>query len=218
MRAERADYFDAGVTAQAAARPDARPRRLLQDRPEPARRRPVRRADHPHLVQLRQRHRQRRRVQRQLRRRPVVGLFATSPGRQRHRHQHQLRAVQFRPGRARLHRQQLHLPRPQPGLDLARPAPPTPSTADTDWATRVSADMLFGSGLRTTRRHAQRPVAARLCRRQRLAGAEAPDRPRQGARRCASTSSTCSTTATRCATARASASAPRNSASGGPSW
>ena len=56
----------------------------------------------------------------------------------------------FGAGRARLHRQQLHHPRPQPGLDRCRAGAAYTFNADKDWATRVSADMLFGSGLRTS--------------------------------------------------------------------
>ena len=185
---------------QAPARPDGGSQRLLQDRPEPFRRRPVRRPHLAHLVQLRQFHRQGRRVQCQLRRGPVVGLFQRRL-RQRHRHQHQLGAVQFRPGRARLHRQQLHHPRPQPGLDDVERRrlhlQPRQGLGDP----RVGRHAVRQRPAHQ-RRHAQRPVATRLRRGQRLAGAEDPHRPRQGRRRSVSTSSTCSTTATRSATAR----------------
>ncbi len=97
-----------------------------------------------------------------------------------------------------------------------RAAPPTPSTPTRTGRPRVGRHAVRQRPAHQ-HRHPQRPVAARLRGGQRLAGAEAPHRPRQGRRRSVSTSSTCSTTATRSATAWASAWAPRSSASGGPS-
>ena len=178
---------------------------------QPSRRRPVRRAHHPHLLQLRQGHRQRHRVQRQLRR--------TVPG----------RSISTSPWSAAA------APTSTPRSSIsARPSSPTSPTTtststtaragpmsggaaytfnpDRDWATRVSADMMFGSGLRKTRRHPQRPLAARLRRGQRLAGAEDPDRPRQDDAGPFRRHQPVRQPATRSATARASASAPRSSA------
>ena len=54
VKAERDHYFDIGADADRVAGAQGRDRRLLQDRQEPARRGPVRRADHSDAVQLRQ--------------------------------------------------------------------------------------------------------------------------------------------------------------------
>ena len=51
-KAERADYYDVGVRAEAVRRGSGRAGQLLQGLPQPDRRRPVRRADHPDAVQL----------------------------------------------------------------------------------------------------------------------------------------------------------------------
>ena len=52
-KAERADYFDAGMRAEAVRQLDRGIGQLLQDVQEPDRRRPVWRTDHPDALQLR---------------------------------------------------------------------------------------------------------------------------------------------------------------------
>ena len=133
---------------QAVARPDRRSQRLLQDRPEPARRRPVRRAHLAHLVQLCQCHRQRRRVQCQLRRRSwsvyFNGAFGNGIG-------SNINSAQFNFGAAELAyiaNNYITLDHSQ-GWTMSTGAAYT-FNPDKDWATKVSTDMLFGSGLRTT--------------------------------------------------------------------
>ena len=133
---------------EAAARPDAWSQRLLQDRPEPARRRPVRRPHLAHLVQLRQCHRQRRRVPASYDEGPwsvyFNGAFGNGIGTN-------INSAQFNFGQAELAyiaNNYITLDHSQ-GWTMSSGAAYT-FNPDKDWATRVSTDMLYGSGLRTT--------------------------------------------------------------------
>ena len=149
VKAERAHYFDGGFTLKPLPGLTVGLRRLLQDRPEPARRRPVRRAHHPHLVQLRQCHRQGRRADGELRRRSVVGLWqrrlvGNGMGSNINSAQFNFAAAEL----AYIANNYIFLDHTQ-GWTMSAGAAYT-FNPDKDWATRVSADMLFGSGLRTT--------------------------------------------------------------------
>ena len=89
--------------------------------------------------------------------------------------------------------------------------------ADTDWATKRLGRHAVRQRPAHHRRHPQRPVAARLRRRQRLAGAEDTDRPRQGNAAALRRHQPVRQPAIRSATVWASASALPSSASAGPS-
>ena len=103
--------------AEADPRLDHRRRRLLPHRQEPDRRRPVRRGDHPDAVQLPVRQDPRRRPDRELQQGAVQRLLERRL-RARNGRGHRVQPVQFRPGRAGLHRPPLHLPGPQRDLVL----------------------------------------------------------------------------------------------------
>ena len=204
--------------AEAARRSDLRLRRLLQVRRQPARRGPVRRADHPRP--------------RSTTPRPQVkgielsanydngpwSLFGNLAWSRGQGHQHQLGAVQLRSGRARLHRQQLDLSSTTTRAGPARPAPPTSSTRTATGRRGSRPTCVYGNGLRKTVVTPNDTAAADLRHGQPVARPEDPD---QGHARHAGPLRRAEPVRRQLPAARrhrASASAPRSSACAAPSW
>ena len=127
-------------------------------------------------------------------------LYANLAWSQVNSHQHHLGPVQLRAGRTRPTSPATGSSPITTRAGRARRARPTCSIMEADWATRVSADLLYGNGLRQTIVTPNDAALPGLCHAQPVGDATRADQRQQGHQTCASTPSTSRTASTSCAT------------------